>query len=57
MVATRRGQKLEDPRPRDPSAMLAGVDAVITDNRFPDFVQPICQAVRARGSSCRRGVV
>jgi sugar/nucleoside kinase (ribokinase family) len=49
MVATRRGQKLADARPRDPAALIADVDVVLADNRFPDFVQPICEAARARG--------
>jgi sugar/nucleoside kinase (ribokinase family) len=49
MVATRRGRKLEAARPRDPAALAADVDVVMADNRFPDFVQPICEAARARG--------
>jgi sugar/nucleoside kinase (ribokinase family) len=49
MVATRRGQKLADVRPRDPAALVADVDAVMADNRFPDFVRPICAAAQARG--------
>jgi sugar/nucleoside kinase (ribokinase family) len=48
MVATRRGQKLADVRPRDPAALVADVDVVMADNRFPDFVRPICEAARAR---------
>jgi sugar/nucleoside kinase (ribokinase family) len=49
MVATRRGQRLTEARPHDPVALTADVDAVMADNRFPDFVQPICEAARARG--------
>jgi sugar/nucleoside kinase (ribokinase family) len=49
MVATRRGQKLADARPRDPTALIADVDVILADNRFPDFVRPICAAARARG--------
>ena len=32
-----------------PAALVADVDAVLADNRFPDFVLPICAAARARG--------
>src|SRR6266542_1492800 len=38
MVATRRGAKLADARPRDAAALVADVDVVMADNRFPDFV-------------------
>jgi len=30
-------------------ALVADIDVVMADNRFPDFVQPICEAARARG--------
>ena len=49
MVATRRGEKLVEARPPDPGALVADVDIVLADNRFPDFVAPICRAARARG--------
>lgn len=49
MVATRAGQRLAEVCPRDPIALVADVDAVMADNRFPDFVQPICSAARWRG--------
>jgi sugar/nucleoside kinase (ribokinase family) len=49
MVATRRGEKLANARPRDAQALIADIDVVMADNRFPDFVQPICEAARARG--------
>jgi sulfofructose kinase len=48
MVATRRGEKLAAARPSDPYALVADIDVVMADNRFPDFVQPICAAARAR---------
>jgi sulfofructose kinase len=44
LVATRRGERLGDARVRDPAALVADVDIVMADNRFPDFVQPILQA-------------
>lgn len=49
MVATRRGDKLVGARPQHPKALVADIDVVMADNRFPDFVQPICEAARARG--------
>jgi sulfofructose kinase len=35
--------------PDDPTGLVASVDAVLADNRFPDFVRPICLAARDRG--------
>jgi sulfofructose kinase len=49
LVATRRGEKLGDARPRDPAALVADVDIVMADNRFPNFVRPILQAAADRG--------
>ena len=65
MVVTQRGTKLDQARPADPAALVADVDVVLADNRFPDFVQPICErraraafrwssmATRRRGSTIR----
>src|SRR4051794_15253810 len=49
LVATRRGEKLGEARPRDPAALVADADIVMADNRFPDFVRPILQAAADRG--------
>lgn len=49
MVATRPGDKLAAARPSDPHALVVDPDVVMADNRFPDFVQPICEAARVRG--------
>ena len=49
LVATRRGELLAQTRPRDAAALVADVDIVMADNRFPDFVQPILQAAVQRG--------
>lgn len=49
LVATRRGEKLADARPRDPAALVADVDIIMADNRFPKFVRPILQAAADRG--------
>jgi sulfofructose kinase len=49
LVATRRGERLGNARPLDPAALVADVDVVMADNRFPDFVRPILQAAVDRG--------
>jgi sugar/nucleoside kinase (ribokinase family) len=49
MVATRRGEGLAGARPQHPGSLVADIDVVMVDNRFPDFVQPICEAARERG--------
>jgi sulfofructose kinase len=49
LVATRRGERLGDARPRNPAALVADVHTVVADNRFPDFVRPILQAAIDRG--------
>ena len=49
MVATRHGEKLDGVPPPDPAALVADIDVLLADNRFPDFVRPICRAAHARG--------
>jgi len=49
MIATRRGKKLSGVAPRDASALVEGCDAVLLDNRYPDFVLPVAAAAKARG--------
>ena len=49
MVATRHGERLDGAVPSDPDALVAGIDILAADNRFPNFVHPICRAARARG--------
>jgi len=48
-IATYRDARLDGAGPADPEKLVAGADAVLFDNRFPDFVAPICQAARRRG--------
>ncbi len=48
-IATRRGEKLAAALPTAPERAIASADAVLVDNRFPEFVWPICQAARGRG--------
>ena len=48
MIATRRGVGLADVLPENAKALVAEVDAVLIDNRFPAFVTAVCEAARRR---------
>jgi sulfofructose kinase len=48
-IVNYRDDRLAAARPSDPFALVATADAVLADNRFPEFVLPICEAARARG--------
>jgi sulfofructose kinase len=47
-IVTYRDERIASARPPDPAAAVAAVDAVLADNRYPDFVLPICEAARRR---------
>jgi sugar/nucleoside kinase (ribokinase family) len=47
MIVTHRDERLLAARPGD-AGLLQGADAVLADNRFPNYVQPICEAARER---------
>jgi sulfofructose kinase len=47
-IATRRGANLGNTRPKDAAKLVSDVDAVLVDNRFPQFVTEICRAAQAR---------
>jgi sugar/nucleoside kinase (ribokinase family) len=47
-IATRRGSGLSHVRPRDPDALVADADAVLVDNRFPEFATAVCHAAKTR---------
>jgi sulfofructose kinase len=49
MIVTYRDDLLAAVVPADPSGLVATADAVLADNRFPEFVRPICAAARGRG--------
>ena len=49
MIVTYRDERIANAQAREPERIVAAADAVLADNRFPAFVQPICQAARARG--------
>jgi sugar/nucleoside kinase (ribokinase family) len=48
MIATRRGVNLGETLPTDAAKLVADVDAVLLDNRFPRFVSEVCRAAQAR---------
>ena len=47
-IATRRGVGLGRTLPDNADRLVADVDAVLVDNRFPDFVTAVCRAAQAR---------
>src|SRR5262249_24035155 len=49
MIVTHHDHRLAAATPADPARLVACADAVVADNRFPEFVRPICVAARARG--------
>jgi len=49
MIVTYRDPSLTVAAPADPGRVLGCAEAMLADNRFPDFVQPICAAARSRG--------
>jgi sugar/nucleoside kinase (ribokinase family) len=49
LISSRRGHGLRGIVPPDPARAVATVDAVLLDNRYPDFVIPIAKAAAARG--------
>lgn len=49
IIATRRGAGLSEAVPRDAAGLVAQVDAVLLDNRYPNFMMPILAAAAARG--------
>jgi sugar/nucleoside kinase (ribokinase family) len=51
MIATRRDPRLATARLHDPAGLVADIGALLVDNRYPDFVLPLCQAMRRRKRS------
>lgn len=49
IIATRRDQGLSSITPEHPESAVADADAVLLDNRYPNFVTPICKAAQTRG--------
>jgi sugar/nucleoside kinase (ribokinase family) len=49
IIATYRDRRIEAARAADPDAVLSDATLLLADNRFPDFVRPMCEAARRRG--------
>ena len=49
MIATYRDPRIEQAHATDPARLVENVSLLLADNRFPDFVRPICEAARRRG--------
>jgi sulfofructose kinase len=47
-IVTYRDPRIAAARPRDADAVAAAAELVLADNRYPDFVRPICEAARRR---------
>jgi sugar/nucleoside kinase (ribokinase family) len=47
-IVTYRDKHIAVAVPDDPDAVVAAADAVLADNRYPAFAQPICEAARRR---------
>jgi len=48
-IVTYRDERIAATVPTDAKAVVAAADAVLADNRYPDFVRPICEAARSQG--------
>jgi sugar/nucleoside kinase (ribokinase family) len=46
-IVSYRDPRIEAARPQNPAEAVAGADAVLADNRFPEFVLPIVRAALA----------
>jgi sulfofructose kinase len=49
MIVTYRDERIATVTPADPDKIVAAADMVLADNRYPAFVQPICEAAHRRG--------
>jgi sugar/nucleoside kinase (ribokinase family) len=49
MIVTYRNPEIEEAKPSNVEAMVADVDLLLIDNRFPRYVRPIVDAAHKRG--------
>src|SRR5581483_7501105 len=47
-IATRRGHGLNTAVPLDAAALVNGIDALLADNRFPEFALAVARAAKVR---------
>jgi sulfofructose kinase len=48
LIVNDRDERLSQARPADPDRVVANHDVLLVDNRFAEFVLPLCLAARAR---------
>jgi sulfofructose kinase len=48
-IVTYRDKRIAAVTPNNPEALSVAAALVLADNRYPDFVRPICEAARRRG--------
>jgi sugar/nucleoside kinase (ribokinase family) len=48
IIVTYRDRRIEAAHAADSDALVAGISLLLADNRFPDFVRPICEAAKRR---------
>src|SRR6185436_19892886 len=49
MIVTHRDPRIETAVAPPAGVLLDGIDLVLADNRFPNYVRPVCEAARQRG--------
>lgn len=49
MIVTYRDERIATAKPNNPEGLVSSADVLLADNRYPDFVHPICAAARRRG--------
>ena len=49
IIVTYRDWSIEAAKAPDPDTLLSGISLLLADNRFPDYVRPICEAARRQG--------
>lgn len=52
LIVNHRDERLSTARIADPDGLLRDADAVLADNRFADFVLPVCYAARRKNIPC-----
>jgi sugar/nucleoside kinase (ribokinase family) len=49
MIVTYRDKRIESARVPDADALVRNVSLLLADNRFPEFVRPVCEAAKRSG--------
>jgi sugar/nucleoside kinase (ribokinase family) len=48
MIVTHRDKRIEAARISDPDELVSDISLLLADNRFPEFVRPVCEAAKRR---------